>query len=100
MRRISAVVVVAVSLVLPLAACGGGGSGADTAKVSAQLQKGGLAKPEADCIAGALDKAGLKLEDYRRFATGKGPNLKDPKLRTYARQVTRCFTDLPTTTGG
>lgn len=103
--RNRALVIVAMSLLVAFtaSACGGGGGdGVDKGKVSSELQKSGMPKAQAECIATALDKAGLNYDDYKKYSGGQ--NLNDPKIKAYINDAIACMTaggstpGMPTTT--
>jgi len=92
--QLASILALALVLTTGVAACGGGGDGkVDAPKLSSELQKSGMGKKEADCIAKALDKAGLTADDFKKFGAGNNNlDLNDPKVKAYAKEAVKCFT--------
>ncbi|MGI8757267.1 MAG: hypothetical protein ACR2MB_15705 [Acidimicrobiales bacterium] len=100
MKLRASILALTLLLTAGIAGCGGGGNAkVDTGKLSTELQKSGMGKKEADCMATALDKAGLTADDFKKFGGGTKPDLNDPKVKAYTKEAVKCFT-AGTTPGG
>lgn len=89
--------VAAVALMLPLSAvaCSDDSTGdLDVGEISEEIQKSGIPKEQADCVAQALKDADFTEDDMENFSTDP----ESEKGKEYIAAVTECVSEASETT--